>query len=259
MARISEPDLVLPALYIINQQPGITTGRLINELREIFNPIGEDGEILQGRNDDKFSQIVRNLVSHHTLDKRLRYTILSKAETGNSIHTLSETGLKYLQDNIQSLESLLSNNLGYIDTINGIVEINKSHLTGTNIIVFDENIFINEGRKKTITTQVYERSKLLRNIAIEHYSQNGRIICEVCGFDFYMKYGKIGQGYIEIHHQKPIFQYEESDFSKVVTDALNNLVPLCSNCHRMIHRNKEKPFTIQELKNFLVIHRNTEN
>src|SRR5687768_10390807 len=107
MARISESDLVLPALYIINQQPGINTGRLINELREIFNPTGEDAEMLRGRNDDKFSQIVRNLVSHHTLDKRLRYTILSGAETRNSIHTLSETGLKYLQDNMQSLESLL--------------------------------------------------------------------------------------------------------------------------------------------------------
>jgi hypothetical protein len=252
MARISEPDLVLPALYIINQQPGITTAKLIDELREIFNPAGEDAEILRGRSDDKFSQIVRNLVSHHTLDQRLGYTILSISETANSTHVLSEKGLKYLQDNIQSLESLFSNNLGYIDTINGIAEINKSHLTGKKITVFDENIFISEGRRKTINTQVYERSKLLRDKAIELYTRNGRIVCEACGFDFYTQYGEIGQGYIEIHHKKPIFQYEGSDFSKLITAALRNLIPLCSNCHRMAHRRKDKPFTIQELKELLI-------
>jgi 5-methylcytosine-specific restriction enzyme A len=259
MGRISETDLVLPALYVINQQPEITTTKLIDELRGIFNPMGEDAEILHGRSDDKFSQIVRNLVSHHTLDQRLEYTVLSSSETGNSTHILSEKGLKYLQDNNQTLESLLSNNLGYIDTINGITEINKSQLAGKKITVFDENMFVSEGRKKTIATQIYERSKLLRDKAIEHYTRNGRIVCEVCGFDFYKEYGQIGKGYIEIHHQKPIFQYEESDFSKVVTDALKNLVPLCSNCHRMIHRNKEKPFTTKELKGFLGSHRNTEN
>jgi hypothetical protein len=48
MSRITEPDLILPALYIIQKQPGITTGELIKELRAIFNPTGEDAEILQG-------------------------------------------------------------------------------------------------------------------------------------------------------------------------------------------------------------------
>jgi predicted restriction endonuclease len=251
MTRISESALVLPALYIINQQPGITTGRLIDELRDIFNPIGEDAEILHGRNDDKFSQIVRNLVSHHTLDQRLEYTILSVAETAYSSHTLTEKGLKHLQDNIQSLESLLSNNLGYVDTIDGITEIHKSHFAGTKIIVFDENILIAEGRKKTFTTQVYERSKLLRDKAVEQYSQNGRIKCEACGFDFHMKYGEIGEGYIEIHHQKPLFQYEGTDFSKFMEDALRNVIPVCSNCHRIIHRRKDMPLTIEELRKLL--------
>lgn len=252
MARISESDLILPALYIINQQPGSTTTQLIDELRQIFNPTGEDAEILRGRSDDKFSQIVRNLVSHHTLDQRLEYTILGLSETGSSSHTLSEKGLKYLQDNIQSLESLLSNNFGYVDTINGIVEINKSHRSGRKITVLDENIFVSEGKKKIITTQVYERSKLLRDKAIEQYSQHGRIICAACGFDFYMQYGDIGKGYIEIHHQKPIFQYEGTDFSKFIKDALKNVIPLCSNCHRIVHRKKDKPLTIQELKKLIV-------
>ena len=251
MARISEPELVLPALYIIQKQPGITTAELINELRNIFNPIGEDAEILHGRNDDKFSQIVRNLVSHHTLDQRLGYTILGESETTNSRHRLSKKGLSYLRENLSSLESLLSNNFGYSETVKGIAEINSSQATGKKITIFDENIFISEGRRKTVTTQVYERSKLLRDKAIDFYTKDGTIVCEACGFDFHKIYGDIGRGYIEIHHQKPVYQYDEMDFSRLATEALKDLIPLCANCHRIVHRNKEKPLSFQELKDIL--------
>ena len=247
MSRISEHDLILPALYVIQKQPGITTAELMSELRNIFNPTDEDAEILHGRNDDKFSQIVRNLVSHHTLDQRLGYTILSASESTNSSHRISEKGLGYLQDSLSSFESLLSNNLGYAETVDGVVEINNSQATGKKIIIFDENIFISEGRRKTVTTQVYERSKLLRDKAIDFYTKNGVIVCEACGFDFYEIYGDVGRGYIEIHHQKPVYQYEETDFSQLVTEAMKDLIPLCANCHRMIHRKKDRPLSIQEL------------
>jgi len=251
MTRITEPDLVLPSLYIIQKQPGITTGELIGELRAIFNPVGEDAEILQGRSDDKFSQIVRNLVSHHTLDQRLGYTSLGESGRTNSTHRLSKKGIVYLQENLSSLESLLSNNLGYIATVEGIAEINHSHATGKKITIFDENIFISEGRKKTVTAQVYERSKLLRDKAIDFYTKDGTIVCEACGFDFYKTYGDIGRGYIEIHHQKPVYQYNETDFSRLVTEALKDLIPLCANCHRMVHRKKDNPLSIQELRKIL--------
>jgi hypothetical protein len=170
MARITESDLILPALYVIYKQPGITTGELIVELRSIFNPAGEDAEILHGRNDDKFSQIVRNLVSHHTLDQRLQYTVLGESGTTNTTHQLTEWGISYLEENLSSLESLLSNALGYVETISGVTEIVRSQAAGKKVVVFDENILISEGRKKSVTTQVYERSKLLRDKAIEHYS-----------------------------------------------------------------------------------------
>ncbi|TMD64428.1 MAG: hypothetical protein E6I91_11110 [Chloroflexi bacterium] len=65
----------------------------------------------------------------------------------------------------------------------------------------------------------------------------------VCSFDFYEVYGERGRGYIEIHHQKPIFQYEEQDIGKFIENALQNVIPVCSNCHRMIHREKNAPIT----------------
>lgn len=247
MTRITEPDLILPALYVIHKQPGITTGELIKELREIFNPIGEDAEILRGRNDDKFSQIVRNLVSHHTLDQRLGFTVLRESGSSNATHVLSNEGAVYLYENIYPLENLLSNNFGYQETLDGVTKITTEKL----VDVYDENMFITEGRRKPVTSRVYERSTKLRNAAIDFYTRDGKIVCEACGFDFYKTYGDVGSGYIEIHHQKPIYQYEEADFSRVISEALKDLIPLCANCHRMTHRRRGNPLSLQELREIL--------
>ena len=171
-------------------------------------------------------------------------------ETRNARHRLSKEGEKYLQENLLSLESLFSNNFGYAETVDGVATINSSRAAGKRLTIFDENVFISEGRK-IISAQIYERSKLLRDAAIDHYTKNGIIVCEACGFDFYKIYGDIGHGYIEIHHQKPIYQYEEADFSRLVTKALEDLIPLCSNCHRMIHRKRDSPLSIEELKEIL--------
>lgn len=251
MARISEPNLILPALYIINRIPGITTSDLLQELREIFNPTGEDAEILQGRNDDKFSQIVRNLVSHHTLDQRYHFTMLEVIERNNSRHTITRNGKEYLVENQTALESLLSGNFSYERTLDGVGEITAARERGKKIIAYDENLLISEGKKKTVTTQVYERSRVLRDKAIEIYTQDGIIVCHACGFDFFQAYGEIGHGFIEIHHGKPIFQYEDEDFPRFLDDAVKDLTPLCSNCHRMIHRKRGNPLTVWELRKII--------
>lgn len=64
--RIRERDLIVPTLRIAASRPGgeIATAELIVELTEMFQPEGEDAEILAGRQDSHFSQKVRNLVSH---------------------------------------------------------------------------------------------------------------------------------------------------------------------------------------------------
>ena len=71
MDRIKERELVIPTLEILSESPNgeATTTDIIAELKNRFNPTGEDAEILEGRNDTKFTQIVRNLKSHKTLVK----------------------------------------------------------------------------------------------------------------------------------------------------------------------------------------------
>ena len=71
MSNFSENEIIPFALSIIeNHVEGITTSNLIIHLRELMKPDGDDLEILNNRNDDKFSQKVRNLKSHKTLENK---------------------------------------------------------------------------------------------------------------------------------------------------------------------------------------------
>jgi hypothetical protein len=64
--RTKEPDLAVPTLHLLAASPDgfMTTSRLIRALEALLGPEGEDAEILANRADTKFSQIVRNMVSH---------------------------------------------------------------------------------------------------------------------------------------------------------------------------------------------------
>lgn len=72
MSCYSEDQIVLVVLEIIKDHPGIRTSELIDEARRIMKPSGEDLEILDNRNDDKFSQKVRNIKSHDTIESLVR-------------------------------------------------------------------------------------------------------------------------------------------------------------------------------------------
>lgn len=91
---ISEAELILPSLFLLNQAENrsLTTTELSEALRELLKPTGDDLTLLKNRRDDKFSQKVRNLVSHNTL-QRLGY-----AEFKNSLFTISEAGTAYLEE-----------------------------------------------------------------------------------------------------------------------------------------------------------------
>ena len=92
----SEKELIFPALYEIYKNKGrIMTKDLIDALIETLEPGEEDMKILFGRNDTKFSQKVRNLVSHNTLCPQ--YANYVKEENGAYL-ILNDKGKKYLQD-----------------------------------------------------------------------------------------------------------------------------------------------------------------
>jgi hypothetical protein len=68
----SEPELVIPALRVINEggRAGVDTSTLIRRLTQKLKPTRHDAEILDSRSDTHFSQKVRNLKCHDTLTSR---------------------------------------------------------------------------------------------------------------------------------------------------------------------------------------------
>ena len=64
--RIREPELIIPTLMFLATHPDGTarTRDIIKHLEDWFRPSRKDAEILKGRKDSRFSQIVRNMISH---------------------------------------------------------------------------------------------------------------------------------------------------------------------------------------------------
>lgn len=101
-------------------------------------------------------------------------------------------------------------------------------------VTADDEGFI-EGKEVLKKHILRERNHSLKTVAIKNFKElhNGRIYCEICGFEFFEKYGDIGKDFIEAHHTKPISEMKENERTKVEDIAL-----LCSNCHSMIHRRR---------------------
>lgn len=96
-----------------------------------------------------------------------------------------------------------------------------------------------EGAEEQFMLNRFERSLEARNACIARYGNT----CQVCGLDFSEKYGNLGAGFIHVHHRVSIAAIRE----EYCVDPVNDLVPVCPNCHAMLHR-REPPLEIEELR-----------
>lgn len=240
--RYKEKDLILPALRCIEQRVTATTTDLIGDLTALLKPGGHDAQIIANRNDTYFSQKVRNLVSHRDTNGMAVWTDF----TGGR-YTLTQEGREFLDRNRTAVDLLFSSPLSPAQQAAVAEKVTSSK--GRRSVLYDENVKVSEGglaHKDSVTRQ---RSARLRQAALEHYARpDGSIPCAACGFDFRAKYGSLGEGFIEIHHEDPLFQYEDEGVEAFLPEAVKRVKPLCSNCHRMVHRDRKAPLTIDELK-----------
>ena len=97
-----------------------------------------------------------------------------------------------------------------------------------------------EGARRTIQVNRYERDKKNREKAIKEHG----VRCFGCDIKMEEMYGKIARGFIEIHHVKPISTVPER-----YQPNIDDLVPLCPNCHAVVHLNRKRsPISIAKLK-----------
>ena len=65
--------------------------------------------------------------------------------------------------------------------------------------------------------------------------------------DFAKKYGDHGKDFIEVHHLKAV----SGNLDRVQVNPDTDLVVVCSNCHRMIHRRKSNILSLQDLRKLI--------
>ncbi len=97
-----------------------------------------------------------------------------------------------------------------------------------------------EGAPDEVFSTKYERNAAARKKCLEYHGT----ACKVCGIDFAKAYGPEFAGKIEVHHIVPLSQIGE----EYVVDPINDLVPVCPNCHTALHSKKNGAYTIEELR-----------
>lgn len=89
------------------------------------------------------------------------------------------------------------------------------------------DVLYREGSMQRVLVNAYERNAEARDACIRHYGT----ACVVCGFRFGEAYGKFAEGFIHVHHIKPLSEIRE----EYEVDPIRDLRPLCANCHAAIH------------------------
>ena len=98
-----------------------------------------------------------------------------------------------------------------------------------------------EGAKQTVQVNRYERNPEARAKCLEIHGTS----CEICKMSFAETYGTFAKDFIHVHHKTPLHQILESYEVNPETD----LMPVCPNCHAMLHRQENGiPMTVERLK-----------
>ena len=123
--------------------------------------------------------------------------------------------------------------LGWLKLADSIVfpslELDAADLYREGDRILREHLAIERNAQLRADSKSYWRAKM-----------GGHLTCHVCTFDFGTTYGK---EWIEMHHIDPLGTTKR----KRVTD----LVPVCSNCHRMIHLDPRRPKSLKELRTII--------
>ena len=86
---------------------------------------------------------------------------------------------------------------------------------------------LSEGAIYRVTINAYERNPEARRRCIEAHGTR----CCICGFAFGAVYGELAEGYIHIHHLRPL----SAGGGEYVVDPVEDLRPVCPNCHAVLH------------------------
>lgn len=120
-----------------------------------------------------------------------------------------------------------------------------------NVVTWTNDIVLNDVAKLSprivIEGEVVDRHVLVRKRDVklrkECLDKNGKV-CLICGFDPVKLYGKGFEDIIEVHHINPIN-------TGMRETTIDDLIPVCPNCHRVLHSKPDGVYVPDELKEFI--------
>lgn len=169
--------------------------------------------------------------------KFMRLTLIEQIDNEKlNLFNLINNGLKAAPQGPVKLSDKLTN---YINS-----NLNDSNLNDIFPDTIDEIVDAYEGIIKQVIVNKYERSTIARSKCIEYHGSR----CKICEIFFADKYGNIGEGFIHVHHLIPI----HSIGKEYRIDYKNDLIPVCPNCHAMLHKKlDERLLSVEELQNIV--------
>lgn len=216
---IKEKEYKIPCLKIIKDNPGISTSQIIKKIKSEHYVILSDGdlEIIKGRKDQRYTQILRNLLGSHIKDNDFGKLVSFSEEQKDKQFEINDEGLAFLNSNEdENLEEnfLIQNSIEYSDSTDLNNANNRTPIATTS------------------NSTSYQRDYKLAKTAIKNSNYN----CEYAAIEKlnHTTFNKQnGFQYVEAHHLYPLgFQ---KDFLPINLDRLENIVALCPNCHRAVH------------------------
>lgn len=109
-----------------------------------------------------------------------------------------------------------------------------------------------EGQRGRRESSFFNRNPALRTAAIARHG----VVCKACGFDFERVYGELGAGFVEMHHINPLAERSDGVLGQVQMTRVEDVVPVCANCHRVIHR-RRPALTVEEVRTVYEARRKT--
>lgn len=97
-----------------------------------------------------------------------------------------------------------------------------------------------EGNSQIRLVTVHERSPQNRRLCLQHHGYR----CKACDQDLEELYGPVGFRVIHVHHERELSTLG----SGYVPDPVNEMKPLCPNCHAIIHAGKGPAMSVARLR-----------
>lgn len=129
-----------------------------------------------------------------------------------------------------------------LEIIQHLIAQKQSSLYPDDIDIQADEMFI-EGAKKQVVVNAYERNPSARRECIKEKGSK----CIICGFDFGAFYGEEFSGKIHVHHIIPLHLMQK----EYVLNPKTDLVPVCPNCHLILHSKENGVYSIQEVQAML--------